>query len=168
MISWILRRVKLVFGLIALAPFALLAFSLYDANYLYPQKKEVFEKGVETAAEVEGGTRTKRRRSGTTFTVNLAWQDKAGKPRKAEKVYISNEFADRIIKNDLLTVDSLKIKYLEADDTIAPLVLDDTPKTGPAEPQGFVLALATLPIALLGGAGFYFLRRREKRLAAAA
>jgi LPXTG-motif cell wall-anchored protein len=163
MVAWIMRRVKLLFGLMAISPLLLLGFSLYDTYSIYPAKKELFNTGTEVAADIEGGTRTKRRRSGTSFSVNLAWKDKAGKARTAEKVSISKSLADRIIQNDVLTVDTLKIKYMEGDDTVAPFVLADNPATGPSPPAGLEMAGFALPIGLLGAAGFYFLRRREKR-----
>ena len=166
MVAWILRRVKLLFLVMALVPVLLLGFSIYDANVAYPQKRELFEKGTEVAAEIEGGTRTKRRRSGTSFSVNLAWKDKAGKPRTAEKVSIGTTLANRIIQNDVLTVDTLKIKYLEADPEAGIFVLADNPTTGPSPPFGLGAVLAGLPVGLLGAAGFYFLRRREKRAVA--
>jgi hypothetical protein len=166
MIAWILRRVKLLFLVMALAPVLLFGFSLYDANVLYPQKRDLFDKGTEVAADIEGGTRTKRRRSGTSFSVNLAWQDKAGKPRTAEKVSISAALANKIIQNDVLTIDTLKIKYSESDPEAGVFVLADNPASGPSSPAGLETALSSLPIALLGMGGFYFLRRREQKTVA--
>lgn len=166
MVAWIMKRVKLLFGLMAVSPLLLLGFSLYDTYSVYPERKELFDKGTEVAADIEGGTRTRRRRSGTSFSVNLAWKDKAGKVRKVDKVSISKSLADKIIQNDMLTVDTLKIKYLEADDAVAPFVLADNPATGPSPPAGLEIAGFALPFALIGALGFYFIRRREQRAAA--
>jgi hypothetical protein len=166
MLAWLLRRVKLGLGLLALSPVLVLGFSLYDANVVYPQRKELFDKGTVVSADVEGGTRTKRRRSGTSFSVNLSWKDKAGKTRTAEKVSISRVLADRIIQNDVLTVDTMKIKYLEGDAEAGIYVLADNPDSGPAVPDNMGFALTLVPFGLLGALGFYLLRRREQNAAA--
>jgi hypothetical protein len=164
MISWIMKRVKIFLWVMAVSPLLALGFSLFDAYYQYPKTKEVFDKGVETVANIEGGTRTKRRRSGTSFSVDLMWRDKAGNAR-AEKVRISNSLADKMIKDDTLIVDTLRIKYLESDPTAAPLILAELPANGPTPPDdGFGMALTLLPLALVGAGGLYFLRRRERHV----
>jgi len=163
MISWIMKRIKVFLWVMALSPLLMLGIGLYDVYYLYPKTKEVFDKGVETVANIEGGTRTKRRRSGTSFSVDLTWKDKAGNAR-AEKVRISNSLADNMIKDDTLIVDVLKIRYLESDPTAAPLVLAQLPLTGPTPPDEFGMALTLWPVALIGVGGLYFLRRRERQV----
>lgn len=162
MMAWIMRRVKWGLWAMAAAPLLFLGFLLADMFFFYPQKKSVFEKGVETVATIDGGTRSKRRRSGTSFSLDLSWTDKAGKPR-TEKVSISRDLADKLIQNDALVVDKLKIKYLP-DDLDAPiLVLANMPATGPVAPDSPMVGLALLPISLIGGGLLYFMRRREKR-----
>lgn len=162
MMAWIMRRVKWGLWLIAAAPLLFLGFVLADMFYFYPQKKTVFEKGIESVATIEGGTRTKRRKSGTSFSLDLSWTDKAGKPR-TEKVSISRDLADKLIQNDALVVDKLKIKYLPDDLDASALVLADMPATGPVPPASPLTALTLLPISLIGGGLLYFMRRREKR-----
>jgi hypothetical protein len=161
MISWIMKRIKIFLWVMAVSPLLMLGFGPFDVYYLYPKTKEVFDKGVETVANIEGGTRTKRRRSGTSFSVDLTWKDKAGNAR-AEKVKISNALADKMIKDDALIVDTLRIKYLEGDPIAAPLVLAELPANGPTPPDGFDLALTLWPLALIGAGGLYALRRRER------
>jgi hypothetical protein len=162
MMAWLMRRVKWALWLMAAAPFLFLGFLLADMFYFYPQKRNVFDKGIETVATVEGGTRSKRRRSGTSFSLDLSWTDKAGKPR-TEKVSISRDLADKLIQNEVLVVDKLKIKYLDNDLDAPTLVLADMPATGPAAPEGPAMALALLPISFIGGGILYFMRRRERR-----
>jgi hypothetical protein len=166
MLSWILKQVKILSWVMAVSPLLFVGFSLFDTYYDYPIRKEMFDKGTETVASIEGGTRSKRRRSGTSFSVNLAWKDKSGAPRSAEKVSISTTLADQLIKDDALIVDTLKIKYLEGDAEATPLVLADMASTGPGAPLGLELALYLLPVGLIGGGILYGLRRREQRTTA--
>jgi hypothetical protein len=163
MISWLLRRFKLVLWLMALSPLALLGWGLYDQFARYPEQKLIFDTGTEVSANIDGGTRTKRRRSGTSFSVNLTWKDKAGKTRTAEKVSIGQTLADKIIRDDQLIVDTLKIKYVEADETVQPLVLAEMAPTGPSEPVGYLPVAGSLPLAFTGGGILYWLRRRAVR-----
>jgi hypothetical protein len=163
MISWIVRRLKLLLWGMAVSPLLFLGYGLYDQFVRFPEQKAVYDTGTEVAAHIDGGTRTKRRRSGTSFSVNLTWTDKAGKQRTAEKLSIGQALASKIIQNDQLIVDTLKIKYLEADDSVAPLVLAELTSPGPSPPIGFALALGMLPIAAMGGGILYWLRRRAAR-----
>ena len=157
MIGWLLTRVKLVALAALVLPWLFAGYTYYDNNRI----KNVLDNGVEATADIEGGTRTKRRRSGTSFSVNLAWKDRDGKPRTAEKVSISSTFANTIIRDDLLTRDTLKIKYLVDEVTETPIVLEDVSMIDPLQ---FLVTL--LPVSILGGIAFFLLWRREKRAVA--
>ena len=157
MIRWLLTRVKLVALAALVLPWLFAGYTYYDNNRI----KNVLDNGVEATADIEGGTRTKRRRSGTSFSVNLAWKDRDGKPRTAEKVSISSTFANTIIRDDLLTRDTLKIKYLVDEVTETPIVLEDVSMIDPLQ---FLVTL--LPVSILGGIAFFLLWRREKRAVA--
>jgi hypothetical protein len=160
MIAWILSRLKWLGLLAAVSPFVVGGLEYNSAS----TASDFAKNGVEVMADVDGGTRTKRRRSGTSFSLDLSWQDKAGKTQRAEKVSIPRDMADRIIVNDQLTVDKIKILYIPDDPSMKPVVAGANARNV-AEPVGAALGVfATfLPISLLGGALFYFLRRREQR-----
>jgi hypothetical protein len=161
MIAWIKRKARIFFLVMTVSPFLVGGFFLYGNYYIYPKSKETFDSGVETLANVEGGTRMKRRRSGSsTISLDLSWQDQSGRTR-TEKVWISSSLADKIIRNDALTVETLSIKYLDSDPTARPLILADLPPTGPPPPVGLELAYSLWPLFLIGVGGLYFLRHRE-------
>jgi hypothetical protein len=155
MFGFIARRLKWFALLAALSPVAVGPMeyvSVLDTN-------EMRTDGIETTAEIEGGTRTKRRRSGTSFSINLSWKDQSGATRTAEKVHI----ADKIIRNDALVVDTIKIKYLPNQPEKAPVVADELGAGGDPLTAAATMVGYTLPISLVGGLLFWFLRRRDLR-----
>lgn len=163
MISWILSRLKWIGLLAGLSPFIVSGLEYNSASIA----SEFAKSGVEVDAEVDGGTRTKRRRTGTSFTLDLSWKDKAGKVQRAEKVSIPRDIADRIIANDQLTVDKIKILYLPDAPHRAPVVASANARHV-AEPGSAALKMfgAFIPVGLIGGGLFWFLRRRERQAAA--
>ena len=84
----------------------------------------VMSEGVETKAVPESGTRRSGRRSGTSYSLNLAWQAADGTRMRAEGVSISSALAERVITGGRITRSSLNIKYLPSDPT-HPVVLED-------------------------------------------
>jgi hypothetical protein len=160
MMGWILRRVKWLTLALMAAPF-IVAFVAYSGA---SETNEMRKDGVEAVADIEGGKRTKRRRSGTSFSLNLSWKDQAGKDRTATGVSIPRAVADRLIVDDALVADTIRIVYLPNDPERKP-VLAETLGKGGAEPvtESLTAALSMVPTALIGGALFFFLRRREQR-----
>jgi hypothetical protein len=164
MLGFLWRNLKWVGLALTLSPL-LLAFGGYTSAV---DTNELLKDGVETVAEIEGGKRKTRRRSGSSFSLNLTWKDTTGKPRTATDVSISREIADTIIVNDLLTIDTIKIRYLPNNPDKKPVLASSVGPGG--DPLAGALAGFTtaLPIALLGGGLFWFLRRREGRATPAA
>jgi hypothetical protein len=162
MIAWILSRLKWLGLLGAVSPFLVGGLEYNSAS----TASDFAKNGVEVMADVDGGTRTKRRRSGTSFSLDLSWKDKDGKTQRAEKVSIPRDMADRLIVNDQLTVDKIKILYIPDDPSKTPVVASANARNV-AEPIGAALRMfgLFLPVGLIGAALFYFLRRREQRVA---
>jgi phosphohistidine swiveling domain-containing protein len=161
MFGYIARRLKWLGLLAALSPFAVgpIAYmSTQDAN-------EMRANGVEATAEIEGGTRSKRRRSGTSFSINLSWKDQAGQTRTAEKVHIGRSLADKIIRDDALIVETIKIKYLPNQPEKAPVAVEEMSAGGDPLTAAATMVGITLPISVVGGLVFWFLRRRDLRKA---
>jgi hypothetical protein len=162
MISWILSRLKWLGLLGAVSPFIVGGLEYNSASIA----SDFATNGVEVMADVDGGTRTKRRRTGTSFSLDMSWKDKAGQTLTAEKVSIPRDLADRIIVNDQLTVDKIKILYIP-DRPGRKAVVATANARNVAEPVGAALKMfgMFLPVSLIGGALFYFLRRREQQSA---
>ena len=163
MIGWLLSRIKWLGLLAAGAPFLfgpIEYMSVTDQN-------EMRKDGVEAVAEIEGGKKTTRRRSGTSFSVNLAWKDKSGKDRKADGIKVSTSVANRIIRGDALVVDTIKIRYLPDDLSKAPVIAEDLGEGGDPVMKGLTAFGLFTPTAILGGLLFFFLHRRQKRAAQA-
>jgi hypothetical protein len=121
--------------------------------------------GVEATATIESATRTKRRRSGESYALKLVWRDAKGVVQTADSVSVSLAFAHRIIRNDKIVVDALRIKYLPEATDVEPLVLDDA--AGQADKDDFMLT-AGIGLAGVGGVGslLFFLLPRRRRAAA--
>ena len=164
MIGWILRRLKWL-GLLGVFAPVIIA----PAEYMSTDRaNEMQRNGVEAVAEIEGGTRTKRRRSGTSFSLNLSWADKAGQVRTAEKVSIPKSLADQLIKDDQLISDKIKIRYLPDDPAREPVIVGQFERnTGDPVTNALTMFAGALPISIIGGLIFWTLRRRERRTVAA-
>ncbi len=107
-IGWVTSKIKWLLVIAAIGGPVVAYMSWQDGERV----KKIAAEGIEAQASVEGATRTKRRRSGTSYTIDLAWKDASGQDRTAEKISISHQFASRIIANDKLTVDMVPIRYL--------------------------------------------------------
>jgi hypothetical protein len=161
MIGWIFRRLKWFGLLAAIAPFAVGALEYNSVNL----DNDMRANGIDAVAEIEGGTRTKRRRTGSSFSVNLSWKDAAGQMRMAEKVSISRSLADRIIKDDQLVTDTIKIRYLPNEPGRKPVIAEAVGSGGDPLKAGATMAAYFVPTAVLGALLFVFLRRRERAAA---
>ena len=159
-VLWVFRKLKIVLWVFALSPLVMLSINYYGLYYVYPQKKGILDNGVEAVAIIEGGKRTERRGQ-TTSVINLTWRDSAGEIRRAERVVITEGVADKIVKGNVLIAELPRIKYLESDTTVKPLVLADLPPSGPVPVDMSDVAIFLLPMSLIGVGGLYFLRRRN-------
>lgn len=73
---------------------------------------QVVAKGVETEALITGATRKKGRKSGTSYYVDLAWKDSKGEMQRASDIHMSGAMARKLIRDDKIVVDSVRIKHL--------------------------------------------------------
>ena len=121
MIAWLVGKIRwlLLLGAVGGPVFAYIGWS--DAERI----KEVEKNGVEATAAIDGATRRKGRRSGVSYSVNLAWKDTKGNVQKAEKIAVSQSFADKIIRDDKIVRDTLKIKYLPDELDAKPVIIED-------------------------------------------
>lgn len=157
--SWIVDKIKLFLLGAALIGPVLVYLGWSDASRI----RDLETNGIETTALIEGATRSKRRRGGETYSLSLAWQDKKGQVQKAERVKVSSGFANQIIRDDKITRQSLRIKYLpEATIDSVPIVLEDA--TRQEEQDDFMMNLG-LGVGALGivGSGLFFLVGRRRR-----
>lgn len=157
-IGWIAGKVKWLLLIAAIGGPFMAYMSWQDGERV----KKVVAEGVETQASVEGATRTKRRRGGTSYTVDLAWKDASGQDRTAEKVSISHQFASRIISNDRLTVDALPIKYLPGEqgkDSV--IIRDDADKQADLDHEMIYVGAGAGVVGILGSGLWFLLGRRR-------
>ncbi|WP_238253504.1 hypothetical protein [Methylorubrum podarium] len=128
--------------------------------------------GLQTEATIDGATRVKRRRGGTTYTLDLSWTDGGGLKRKVEEVSVSPALAAQLIADNHLVVDRIPIKYIpgeagspKQDENI--IVLDDTAYQEKTDEE-LVYAGAGAGVLGLAGSALFFLPRRRRRDAVAA
>lgn len=158
-VGWITGKIKWLLLIAAIGGPVLAFFSWQDGERV----RKIAAQGIEAQASVEGATRTKRRRGGTSYSVDLAWKDAAGKDRTAEKISVSTQFANRIIANDKLTVDSLKIKYLpDEPGKDAVIIADDAAKQADQDSEMIYVGAGAGAIGIVGSALFFLLGRRRQ------
>ncbi len=157
--AWIVDRLRwLLLGAVGLGA-VLVYFGWSDAARI----REVEANGIETVANIEGATRTKRRRGGETYALKLAWRDNKGGVQTHDRVKISSAFARQIINDDRIVRQSVRIKYLpEATIDSVPMVLEDAARQ---EEQDDFLMKFGAGLAGIGavGSGLFFLIGRRRR-----
>jgi hypothetical protein len=159
-IGWIAGKIKWALLLAAIGGPVIAYFSWQDGERI----RRIAAQGVETQASVEGATRSRSKRGVTSYAIDLAWKDAAGQDRKAEKISVSRQFADRIIANDRLTVGSLRIKYLPDEPGKSGVVLvEDAAKQAETDSEMIYVGAGAGLIGIVGS-GLFFLggRRRER------
>ena len=158
--GWIVGKIKWLL-LIAAIGGPVLAYTGWEDGQ---RLKLVQAAGITATASIDGGTRTKRRRSGTTHKVNLSWTDAQGKARSAQDVLISRRLADRIIVGDSLVVDQMPIKYMAAvEDNENVIILDDQAEKADTNAGMIALGAGGGAFGLVGAGLMFWLgsRRRE-------
>jgi hypothetical protein len=158
MLAWLMDKVRWLLLLAAVGGPALAYFSWADAARI----RDVETNGVEATALIEGATRTQRRRGGTSYALDLAWKDAKGGVRKAEKVSVSRSFADQIIRNDKLTRNSLRIKYLRDDESITPVVIEDASRQEDQDAFMVQAGVGAGAVGIVGSVLMLMMRRRRQ------
>jgi hypothetical protein len=159
MVAWILGRLKWLFVLGAVGG-PVMAFVFHqDATAM----KEVMANGQDATAVIDSGTIRKGRRSGTSFSINLAWTDPAGAKQTADKVSISTNLADKIIVGDKIIRDTVKIKYLPGAADQKPVIIEDAAYQIKTNEE---LVPVMIGAGVLGAIGAAFMLMRARRQAA--
>src|SRR5262245_55842230 len=158
MLAWLIDKVRWLLLVAAVGGPALAYYSWSDAERI----RDVETNGVEAVAVIEGATRTQRRRGGTSYSLDLAWKDSKGAVRKAEKVAVSRGFADKIIQNDKLTRDALRIKYLRDDPTVTPVLVEDANRQEEQDAFMVQAGVGAGAVGIAGSALMLLLRRRRQ------
>ena len=122
MIAWIVGKLKTLLLLAAVGGPALAGWMWWDEMRI----RDVEARGIEATATIEGATRVRRRRSGTSYDVDLGWQDARGQPRSAKRVAVSGAFAAQIIRDERIVRDKVRIKYLVDDAEATPILVEDS------------------------------------------
>lgn len=151
MIAWIFGKLKALFLLAAIGGPAVAGYMWWDAERI----KDVETRGVEATAAIEGATRTKRRRGGTSYDIDLAWKDQKGAAREAKKVYVSTTFANQIIRNERIIRDKVKIKYLADDADAKPILIEDAGRQAEADTDLMWIGAGTGAVGILGSLIFF-------------
>ncbi len=161
MISWLVGKIRwlLLIGAVGGPVFAYLGWS--EAERI----KAVEKNGVEATAAIEGATRRKGRRGGTTYSVDIAWKDPKGIAQKAEKITVSQSFAGQIIRDDKIVRNTLKIKYLPDELDSKPVIVEDAQRQ---EESDTFMMQAGLGAGVLGIAGSLLMFLLGRRRAAQA
>ena len=139
-------------------------FAVTDTNHI----NKVNKMGVEAIAVVDGMTKTSRRRGGTSYDVDLKWEDASGETREVKGLSISKKLALASIEGDNLTVPAYPIKYLANDPDADPIIVPDIENQLNSndfsilmgEVIGGVGLVAALAIFIFGGYGNFGSKER--------
>ncbi len=163
-LAWIVDRLRWLF-LIATGIGVVLVYMGWTDG---ARVRDLQANGVEATATINGATRTKGRRSGESYSLKLSWRDAKGALLTSDRVSVSSAFARKIIRDDRVILDRVRIKYLADGIDSPPLVLDDAARQ--AETDDFML---TMGLGLAGGGAvcslltFLLTRRRRNAVASA-
>jgi hypothetical protein len=162
-VAWLVDRLRWLFLIAAGIGVVLVYMGYTDGARI----RDLQANGVEATANIEGATRTKRRRGGESFTLKLSWRDAKGNALTSDSVPVSNTFANRVIRGGRIMLGSVRIKYLPDGSDIAPLVIEDADSQ--TEKDDFMLKLG---LGLTGGGGvlallMFLLARRRREVAPA-
>jgi hypothetical protein len=162
MLAWLFGKVRMLFGLAAIGGPIMAFLGWQDVQRIDQLEKD----GIEAVAVIDGATRKKSRRGGTTYSVNLVWKDAQGGERKVEGLSISQGFAGQIIRGDKIVRDAVKVKYLAGDPDISPIIVED--KNRQEESDTFMMqgGLVAGGIGIAGSGLLLLLARRRKEQAA--
>lgn len=161
--AWIVGKLKYLL-LIAAVGGPIMAWSSWEDGQ---RRREVEATGQTASASVDGATRTKRRRGGTSYKVHLSWTDTTGKTHSARDVSISHGLANRIIVADQIQVDTLPIKYLvdTSGNTLGTsenvIVVDDESYQLKSDDELIYVGIAAGLVGALGSALLFWLGRRR-------
>ena len=126
--------------------------------------KRVMAEGVEATALVDGGESRSGRRRATTYKIHAIWTDQAGAER-AENIAISSEYAGKIIQDDFLTIDSVVVKYLANEPTVAAVVAEDAPTQIADKELMIWLGIGAGIVGIIGSAIFFLTGRKKPEAA---
>lgn len=108
MIDWIFGKLKWLLIVAAIGG----PVSAYMGWTDVDRVNQVVAKGVETEALITGATRKKGRKSGTSYYVDLTWKDSKGEVQRTSDIHMSGAMARKLIRDDKIVVDSVRIKHL--------------------------------------------------------
>jgi len=104
----------------------------------------VMARGTKAIAVIDRA-HTISRKSMPTHTINLIWKDSNGEPRRANGVAISSMFAMGVIRDGVLIVPAVEIRYLADAPGVLPVIPGDAEgqkfAAGQLQIWGFVLLL---------------------------
>ncbi|MEN5083402.1 DUF3592 domain-containing protein [Bosea sp. TWI1241] len=157
-VSWIAGKIKWLLLIAALGGPVVAFMSWQDGQRV----RKIAKDGVEAVASVESATRTKRRRGGTSYAIDLAWKDAGGASRTAEKISISQDYARRIIVGDTIRVATVPIKYLpDEPGKDAVIIQEDAAKQVSTDDEMVYVGAGAGAIGLIGSGLFFLLGRRR-------
>lgn len=161
MLDWLLGKIKWLL-LVAAVGGPILAFISWQDEQ---RRHAVVANGVDATAEIEGLTRSKRRRGGTSYKVSLSWTDADGKARSATDVPLSNGYAERMIRNDKIVVDKLPIRYIAKSETEENVILAEDESWQEKSDRELIYAGAIAGLVGAIGWGLIFLLGRRRKTA---
>ena len=158
MIAWLLGKLKSLFLLAAVGGPALAGYMYWDETRM----RDVETRGADATARIEGATRVKRRRSATSYDVDLVWKDRGGAERRARRVAVSQVFAGEIIRDDRIVRDSVRIRYLADDPEAKPILVEDAGRQAEGDRELIWVGAGAGVIGIVGSLVLLLAGRRAK------